>query len=213
MMGQPRRWSFRARFEGRFRLRDRWMPAVAWQYNSADPVARVFVMRLRFAGVVPMIGVDSYVRGSGEMRGKLLGIVPVAHGEGEEFDAGELVTWLNDAVLLAPSFLLTPAVTFDHVDEDSFDLTLTDAGRTVTARVFLDEQGAPRDFSTRDRYADLPGGLTRAEWTTPVAGWTTSGGRPLPTRAQAIWHLPDGPMSYAEGRFAPDSIEYDIPPG
>lgn len=213
VVGQPRRWSFRARFEGRFQLRGRWMPAVAWQYNSAPEIGRVYVMRLLFARIVPMIGVDTYLGGGGEMRGKLLGVVPVAHGEGDEFDLGELVTWLNDAVLLAPSFLLAPAVTWSEVDADSFDLTLADAGRTVTARVFLDEHGAPRDFSTTDRYADLPGGLTRAEWTTPVDGWTTVGGRPVPTSARAIWHLPDGPMPYVEGRFVPDSIAFDVSPG
>lgn len=213
VIGRPRHWSFRARFEGRFQLRGRWMPAVAWQYNSGLEIARVFVMRLRFARIIPMIGVDTYSAGRGEMRGKLLGIVPVAHGEGDEFDQGELVTWLNDAVLLAPSFLLTGAVTWGEVDADSFDLTLTDADRTVSATVFVDERGAPRDFSTTDRYADLPGGLTRARWTTPIAGWTTVGGHPVPTAAQAIWHLPEGPMPYVQGRFVPGSLAHDVSPG
>lgn len=31
--------------------------------------------------------------------------------------------------------------------------------------------------------------------------------------ALAIWHLPDGPLPYAQGWFVPDSIAYDIPPG
>lgn len=213
VLDRPRHWSFRARFEGRFQLRGRWMPAVAWQYNTGPEIARVYVMRLRFAGIVPMLGADTYAGGRGEMRGKLLGVIPVAHGEGDEFDQGELVTWLNDAVLLAPSFLLTDAVGWGEVDADSFDLDVGDAGRTVSARVFLDERGAPKDFSTTDRYADLPGGLTRARWTTPVAGWTEFGGRPVPTSAQAIWHLPDGPMPYARGRFVPDSLAYDLTPG
>ena len=52
VVGRPRDWSFRAHFVGRFRLRPwlGWMPAEAWQYNSGLEVARVFVMRLRFAG-------------------------------------------------------------------------------------------------------------------------------------------------------------------
>lgn len=213
VLGTPRRWSFRVRFEGRFQLRGHWMPAKAWQYNSALEIARIFVMRLRFARILPMTGVDTYLDGTGEMRGKLLGIIPVAHGHGEEFDLGELVTWLNDAVLLAPAFLLTSAITWKEVDDRSFDVTLGDAGRTVTARVLLDARGAPRDFSTTDRYADLPDGLTRAEWTTPIEDWSTVGGRPFPTSARAIWHLPGGPMPYAEGRFVPDSVAYDLPPG
>ena len=212
VVGQPPHRSFQARFDGRFWLRGRWLPAVAWQYDSVAPISRVFVMRLRVARIVPMLGVDTYLGGVGRMRGTLLGVVPVVRSSGEELDVGELVTWLNDAVLLAPSFLLAPAVTWGPVDDDRFDLTLTDAGRTVTARVLVDDRGAPRDFSTTDRYADLPGGLTQAEWTTPVAGWTSVAGRPVPTSARAVWHLPDGPLPYAEGRFAPESIAYDVPP-
>lgn len=214
VVGRPRDWSFRVRFRGRFRLKGRgWMPAEAWQYNSALEVARVYVIRLRLARVVPMTGMDTYVRGRGRMVGKLLGVVPVARGEGEEFDAGELITYLNDAVLLAPSFLLTPAVSWEEVDDASFDLTLTDRGRAVTARVFLDERGAPRDFSTTDRYADLPQGLVRTEWTTPVSNWGLVQGRPFPGPASAIWHLPDGPLLYAEGRFVPGSAAHNVAPG
>jgi Family of unknown function (DUF6544) len=213
VVGRPRDWSFRARFVGRFRLKGRgWMPAEAWQYNSALEITRIYVMRLRVAGVVPMTGVDAYLRGRGRMRGKLLGFVPVVEGKGEEFDVGELVTWLNDAVLLAPSFLLTPAVSWSEVNDRTLDVTLTDRGRSVAARVFLDERGAPRDFSTTDRYADLPSGLVRAEWTTPVSRWGLVHGRPFPGPASAIWHTPDGPLPYVEGRFVPGSVAYNIAP-
>jgi len=139
------------------------MPADACQFNSGPDVARIFVMRLRFARVVPMIRVDSYITGRGEMSGRLLGLVRVAHGEGEEFDIRELATFLNDAVLLAPSFLLTETVTWSQGDGDSFDVTLGNVGHAVTARVLVDGRGAPQGFSTTDRYANLPEGLTRAE--------------------------------------------------
>jgi hypothetical protein len=44
VVDQPRDWSFRARFVGRFRLRPRvgWMPAEAWQYNTSLGIARIF---------------------------------------------------------------------------------------------------------------------------------------------------------------------------
>lgn len=214
VVGHPRHWSFRARIAGRFRLRGRgWMPAESWQYNSAVEMARIYVMRLRLGGVLPMVGVDTYLRGRGRMVGKLLSLIRVAEGEGEEFDVGELVTWLNDAVLLSPSFLLVPSVTWSEVDEHSFDLTLKDRARSVTARVFLDDRGAPQDFSTTDRYADLPGGLVRARWTTPISDWTEIDGRPVPSSASAIWHLPEGPMPYFEGRFDPASFDVDVEPG
>ena len=211
--GRPRDWGFRAHFVGRFRLRPRlgWMPAEAWQYNSSLEIARIFVMRLRFAGVVPMIGRDTYLDGHGRMLGKLLDWVTVADGQGDEFDIGELTTYLNDAVLLAPSMLLGPTTTWTGVG-DTFDVTLTDTGRTVTGRVFLDDRGAPRDFSTTDRFADLPGGLVRAEWRTPVRSWEIIDGRPLPGHFGAVWHLPDGPLPYVEGRLEPGSVAFNVLP-
>jgi len=84
----------------------------------------------------PLTAWDTYLDGRGRMRGKVLGLVPVVDGLGPHFDTSELVTWLNDAVLMAPSMLLTPAITWSAgPDADSFDVAVTDGGRTVSARV------------------------------------------------------------------------------
>jgi len=214
VVGRPRDWSFQAHLTGRFKLRGRgsWMPAEVWQYNSALQVARLFHMRIDFATVVPMVGRDTYVGGKGVMHGKLLDLVTVAHAAGPETDLSELVTYLNDAVLMAPSMLLRPNVTFEAVNDDSFDVTLVDAGQTVTARVFLDDQDRPVNFSTTDRYADLPGGLVRAQWTTPIEGWQADGDRFIFTRGSAIWNLLDGPLSYLDFSIAPGDVRYNVAP-
>ena len=212
VVDRPRDWSFRAHLKGRFRLRpsQRFMPCEVWQYDSAVEIARLFHMRIDFAGFVPMVARDSYLGGHGHMLGKLLGAITVADGQGPEFDIGELSTFLNDAVLLAPGLLFRDGVAWSEVDHDSFDVALTDAGHTVTARVFLDERGAPRNFSTTDRYAALPTGTVQAEWTTPVADWSTVNGRALPGTGAAVWHLADGEFTYAEFAFEHTAFEYNI---
>jgi hypothetical protein len=212
VVGAPRHWSFTARFQGRFRLRPGlgWMPAEAWQYNSALGVARIFVMRIRFAGLVPMTGMDCYLRGRGRMLGKLLGVVTVADGQGDEFDIGELTTYLNDAVLLAPSLLLGSGTEWLEVNESTFDVFLTDRAHRVGGRVTVDERGAPVDFVTTDRFVNLPGGLRRAEWHTPISGWADVDGRPRPEGVRALWRLPEGDLPYIEGRI--DDVVYDRAP-
>jgi hypothetical protein len=214
VMGRPRDWSFQAHLTGRFRLKGQgsWMPAEVWQYNSAVEVARIFHMRIDFASVVPMVGRDTYLGGKGIMHGKLLGLVTVARSAGPETDMSELVTYLNDAVLMAPSMLLAPNTSFAAVDDDSFDVTLVDSAQTVTARVFLNEDGRPVSFSTTDRYADLPGGLVRAEWVTPILGWKPDGDRLIFERGSAIWNLPAGPLNYLEFTMSPGSVRYDVAP-
>ena len=146
------------------------------------------------------------------MHGKLLGLVTVAHTGGPETDLSELVTYLNDAVLMAPSMLLAPNTSFAAVDDDSFDVTLVDAGQTVTARVYLNDDGRPVNFSTTDRYADLPGGLVRAQWTTPIDGWRPDGDRFIFTRGSAIWNLPQGPLSYLDFSMSPGGVRYNVAP-
>ncbi len=212
--GRPRIWSFQARFRGRFWLRRElgWMPAEAWQYNSAPEIARVFVMRVRVLGVLPMVGCDTYLAGRGRMIGKLFHRLTVVDGQGEEFDIGELTTYLNDALLLAPSMLLGPNTTWTEIDDRTFDVMLHDAGRRVTGRVSIDGTGAPTDFATTDRFATRPSGLQRAEWHTPVQSWQSVNGRNLPGPVQAVWHLPDGPLPYVRGEFAPDSLQYNLAP-
>ena len=77
VVGRPRDWSFRARFVGEFRQRpgQKFMPCEAWQYNTSLVPARVYYMRIDFAGVLPMFGVDVYHAGHGRMHGKVLGLI------------------------------------------------------------------------------------------------------------------------------------------
>jgi hypothetical protein len=157
------------------------MPCEAWQYNTSMVPARIHYMRVDFAGVLPMLGIDVYRAGHGRMLGKLLGLITVADGSGPEFDVSELTIYLNDALMFAPSMLLTPAVTWATVDDYSFDVSMSEGRISATSRVFIDEQGRMVDFSTTDRWAALPGGLTRARWTTPIDGWMDHEGRWLPT--------------------------------
>ena len=214
VVGRPRDWSFRVRTTGRFRLRPGrgWMPFEAWQYDSGPAVARVYCMRVDMAGVLPVYAVDSYVGGRGRMRGRLLGLVPVADGSGPEFDVGELATWVDDAAMTAPSMLLVPAARWTPVDDGCVQLAFTDSGTTVTTRLSVDAAGRLTDVSTEDRYAALPQGVVRARWSTPVAGWTTVDGREIPAGGTAVWHLPEGEYRYAEVRVDTRSLRWGVPP-
>jgi len=211
----PRRWSLRLHAEGRFRLApDRpWMPCEAWQYNSRLEIARIFHMRLRYGGLVPMLVRDTYLHGCGRMQARLLDAIPVVDETNGEIATGELVTYLNDAILFAPSMLLGPSATWADVDEGSFDVTLRDHAMSVTGRVFVDERGAVTDFHTTDRYGtdpSRPGRMVRARWSTPVRGWRVLEGHPAPSGGTAIWHFPSGDFAYADFMFT--SLELDVPP-
>ncbi len=219
VVGKPRDWSFRLGVTGRFRRsRDEaWMRCEAWQYNTRLALARIFYMRLRFFGLVPVLGRDTYADGRGRMLIRLLDLVTVGDGMGEAYDVGELVTYLNDGVMVAPTMLLVPEVQWFDVDQDSFEVSIADHGRTVRARILVDERGAPVDFETTDRfYSDPkdPAKVTRCRWTTPIAGWQEVGDRMLPTGGKAVWH-PSGEaeLAYADFAFDLATLAFNVAPG
>jgi hypothetical protein len=215
VVGRPRDWSLRARFVARFRRGPgEWLACEALQYDTRLRVSRLFYMQLNLYGVLPVTVRDTYLQGRGVMSANAFDAFRVAEGTGYELDVGELVTYLNDAILMAPSLLLGPETTWRAVDGESFDVTLNDGPLSVTARVWLDDSGAPQDFSTTDRFFDAPDGKrVRTEWRTPVSGWQDAGGRKLPTRARAVWILPSGPFPYADFSIDPAQIAHDVPPG
>lgn len=215
VVGRPRDWSLRARFVARFRRGPgEWLSCEALQYDTRLQLSRLFYMQLALGKVLPVTVRDTYLRGRGTMLAKAFDCFRVVEGTGHELDVGELVTYLNDAILMAPSLLLGPETSWKEVDANSFDVTLTDGVLSVSARVWLDERGAPTDFSTTDRYYDAPDGKrVRTEWRTPVSGWQEAGGRKLPTRARAVWQLPTGELPYADFSIDPSQVVFNVPPG
>jgi hypothetical protein len=210
-------WSLRARWSGRFRLSpdQTWLDCEAWHYDLRAPVTRIFHMRLRMAGVLPVLVRDNYVGGNGRTLARALDAFSVADDTGEETAIGQLVTYLNDAVLLAPSLLLVPEVSFAPIDEDAFAVTLFDRGRSVNARVDVDHMGRVTRFSTTDRFVRDPARperMVRCLWSTPIHGWQYVEGRMLPTQADAIWHLPAGDFCYANFSLSPADFRVNLPP-
>ena len=219
VVGKPRDWSFRAGWRGQFRRgpSEEWLPCEAWQYDSAIEVARIFHMRLALGNLLPTVVRDTYLKGHGRMQAKAWDLFKVVDATGLELDLGEMVTYLNDAVLYAPSMILRPNTEWLSVGENCFDLKLHDGGNTVSARVIIDCRGAPCEFSTTDRFVSDPytkgHPLVRALWTTPVDDWETCGGRVVPRQGKAVWHLPGGTFDYARFHLLYRGLAFNVAPG
>jgi len=220
VIGRPRDWSFRAGMTGRFRTAPDagWSSMEAWQYDTRLDLARIFDLKIRMHGILPVVGRDTYVHGEGRMLVKPFDLFTAVDGEGEAYNIGELVTYLNDAVLIAPSMLLVPNVKWSAVDTNVFDVALSDRDTTVTARVTVNSEGAPLDFETTDRFVAMPDSPAgdipvRARWSTPVEGYKAVGDRMLPVGGKAVWHLPEGEFCYCELTFLPGELAFNVPPG
>jgi hypothetical protein len=113
----------------------------AVQQQRGDHPGPAYAAGLCWRGACQCSALTPTLAGTGQMRGKILNLIPVLNGSGREYDIGELVTYLNDACIVAPSMLLTPAATWTAVDDRAFDVTLVDRGNTTTARIFVDDIG------------------------------------------------------------------------
>lgn len=219
VVGRPRDWSFCARWDGRFRTspKQTWMPCEAWQYDTSLGIARVFHMRLRMGGVLPTYVRDIYAHHGGHMVGKVFDTFSIVDDACEKVTVGELVTYLNDALMFAPSMLLDEHTSWQAVDSRTFDVALIDRLTTVMGRVTVDDDGALVDFSTHDRFGRDPAkphdGLVRTRWSTPVTGWSLVGDRMRPLDGRAIWHFPSSDFCYADFDTASMEIVMNVGPG
>jgi hypothetical protein len=219
VLDRPRDWSFCARWDGRFRLKPTqdWMACEGWQYDTNVDIARIFHMRMHMGHVLPTYVRDLYAHGGGHMLGKLFDTFSIVDDSSQKVTVGELVTYLNDVLLFAPSMLLNHVTRWLPVDDHSFDVSITDHANTVTGRVFVDERGALTDFSTIDRFGQDPAhassGLVRTRWSTPVSDWIVLDDRVRPVDGRAIWHFPSGDFCYAEFATANMEIVFNVPPG
>ena len=61
VMGRQRDWSFRLSYTGKFRTKPQqpWLRCEAWQYNSRLAPARIFHIRIRFGGLLSVVGRDT----------------------------------------------------------------------------------------------------------------------------------------------------------
>jgi hypothetical protein len=108
-----------------------------------------------------------------------------------------------------PIALLSDTITWQAVDDRSFDVTFTDCGRSVTARIIINELGRLTNFIGKRWYREDKSVYTRDTWTTPMTEWGKLAGLNRPIRGQAVWKLPTGDFPYADVRLT--EVEYNGP--
>ncbi len=198
VVGKPWIDTARIQYTGRFRMgADKaWMPIQAEQAYTTNPPAFHWKARFKMAGLWLMSGDDTYRDGHGRMFGKLAGLIKVVDFRGDELDQGTMLRYLNEMTWF-PTAFLGDNIAWQAVDDRSADVSFTDAGKTVTARLFFDSQGRLTDFVAQ-RYRENNGRFSLDTWSTPMTKYGSLGGLNLPVRGQAVWQLPSGDLPYAD---------------
>lgn len=194
VVGRPVAKSARLRQTGRIRATAdaAWMPLRAEQIYSVNPPAFLWSAQATVAGLPAMRVRDTYTAGHGHMFATVAGLVPVMDMRGPEMDQGSLMRLLNE-MMWFPSAYLSANVTWQAVDDNRAQVTLTDGDLAVTATMTFDDQGRVTNFLA-DRYRDNGDGTaTLMPWSTPISEYRVyPSGLLLPSRGTGVWHLPSG---------------------
>lgn len=197
--------NFTLTFSGEFKMSENkdWIKVKSVQYNFSRPASRFFNISGSF-----FAGRDKYEEGKGEMLIKVLSLFNLVQAKGSEMNQSALVTFFNDACLMAPGMLPALDVTWESVDPLHVKGTIRDSGMEVSGILEFNREGELIDFITFDRYMSGDGKkYDKNPWSTPVRNYKDYNGIKAPSYGEGIHHLPTGLYTYA--RFNVENLEFN----
>jgi len=207
VVGKPRPSTIRLKMEGEFRLAEDkgWMPFEAEEYYTTDPPGFVWSVSMEMAPLLTITGRDRYVEGTGAIDMRLHGVVPVARKSGGALDQGAMLRYLNE-IMWFPAAALSPYITWQRIDANSAEATMSYDGVTASATFIFDGQGKLVTM-TAQRNNDAKG--QALPWSTPITSYGQFAGVRVPVAGEGIWTYDTGDFSYIRLRIT--DLEYDQP--
>jgi hypothetical protein len=199
VVGKPYPSTVRLKQEGRFRQAEGrpWMPFTAEEYFTTEPPGFIWKTTVRMFPLVSIVGRDCYVAGRGSIEMRLLGSVPVADASGPRMDQGALLRYLNETMWF-PAAALSPYVTWQGIDANTTQATMSYQGATASATFVFDAEGRPTDMTAERQ--DLARGRLET-WSTPLRDYGAFAGVRIPSEGVGIWKYESGDFPYIELRI------------
>jgi hypothetical protein len=160
------------------------------------PASFLWDARFKVMGLPLLHARDEYRSGRAHMYARLAGLFTVFDVRGEELDQGAMLRYLSEMIWFPIAFL-GENITWQSVDDHSADVQLDDAGKSVSGRLYFDDDGRPTNF-TAMRYREINGDFSLDPWSTPITGYGERAGLNLPTEGQAVWNLESGDLMYVD---------------
>ncbi len=209
VIGKPWINTVRLKYVGRFRQGENrpWMPMAAEQCYTTNPPGFLWKASFKMAGLPLMRGSDAYKAGHGHMFGKLAGLFTIFDERGEKLDQGAMMRYLNEMTWF-PIAYLSDYITWQAVDAHSADVTFTDCGKSLSARMYFDDAGRPLSFVAQ-RYMGTSGQYSLETWCTPFTSFGLRAGLNIPVWGTGVWQLSSGDLPYIDIKLT--EIEYNQP--
>ena len=146
---------------------------------------------------------DMYVADKGRLIVTLFSLYNIVNGSGENFNEGELQRWLAESVWFPTNLLPSERNQWSPIDANSAKLSFKYKAISFSYIVTFNEVGEITQMETK-RFL---GEENREAWLCKMADYREINGVIIPMKAEVIWKLEKGEVSYA--RFNVKKIEYD----
>ncbi len=178
-----------------------WLPFRAAQRFTTSPAGFVWDARIGMTRFLDVYVRDAYVEGRGEMVAKVGGAWTVAReADAAALADGQLMRFLGEAMWFPTALLPGRNVTWSAIDDHAALATIVDRGRRVSLKFTFNAADDLVDVFAPNRMRAVDGGYVATPWTVRCTSHEWRGSVRIPTRCEAEWQLPEGPLAYWRGK-------------
>jgi hypothetical protein len=173
----------------------------ATEYFTGQPPGFVWDAHIAMAPLVSVRVVDTYMKGTGTLTARILGLITLAEAAGDpELDEGALMRYLAESVWFPTALLPGPSLEWSPIDDRTAAATLIDGGNRVQLTFSFNDRDEIVSATAR-RYRQEGDDYTLRDWTVSYGDYATRDGLRIPLSGKVTWHLPEGEHAYWEGRI------------
>ncbi|EJP84968.1 MULTISPECIES: DUF6544 family protein [Bacillus cereus group] len=179
------------------------------QYNFVNEPNRLAFIDTALYGV-PFQGIDSYIGGSGNMKGVIAKSFNLFNQHGQEMDQASLVTVLAESLVI-PNVALQNYIIWESVDDTHVKAKIAYKGISASGIFTFSKTGEALSFTTKDRAAISTDGVKqKIAWSAVYENYKKSNGIMQPTVLKAVWHYKSGDVTYFDGRDVKFEYSYNF---
>jgi hypothetical protein len=176
---------------------EEWSNMEAQQLFSTRPRAFIWNARITMIPGVSIDVGDSYVNGTGEMRGKLLSVFPLIDARSStELNQGALQRYLAESVWFPTALLPSQGVKWKAMDASHALASISDSGITVSLQFEFNHNGEIVSVYTPNRYREISGKYVPTPWGGKLSHYTKINDYMIPQHGEVSWYLDDQVYTY-----------------
>lgn len=186
--------------EMRFAPDKPWLSFTAEQWFEGDGVDFRWDARVRMAPLVSAHVLDSFEHGRGLLTAKLWGVIPLARSSGPAMHRGEALRGLAELPWRPFAFRNGPLLSWEATTAEKLRATFDDGKTVVSAEFQVDGDGRVLGGIASKRPRIVGRSIVETPWSGTIGGYAMFDGIRVPSRAEATWHLAEGPFTYWRAR-------------